>query len=104
MPSIQTRGDRKGCSVGVTENRAIHADQPCAAGRSGKMKDVSRQIMNRAISAAEMPDPKATILRGLLAAVCVFIAPSNQASAQNTIQLSRSGWIDRYQKAFRSRL
>src|SRR5437867_4476071 len=76
MPSTQTLADMKGCSVGVTEKRAIHADQPCEAGKSGKTNDITRQIMKRTISAAEIPHPKATMLSVLAPVVCVFIAPS----------------------------
>jgi len=67
----------------VTEKRAIHAAQPCEAGKFGKMNDETMQITNKTISAAENAHPIATIFNGLLPVVCVFIAPSQRSLQAN---------------------
>jgi hypothetical protein len=74
MPSTQTLTDVKGCSAGVTENRAIHAAQPCAAGKPGKRNPITMHSTKRTTSVAEIAHPSATMLRGLFAALCVFMA------------------------------
>jgi hypothetical protein len=69
-PSIHTLID----VIGETENRAIHADHPCDAGRFGKAIAEIRQTRNKIRSAAEIPHPKATIFSGLFD--CAFMTPS----------------------------
>ena len=70
MPSIQTLTD----VIGDTENREIHAVQPCEAGKSGKSSAAIKQIRKRMKSAAESPHPRAAMLSWVFAAVCTFIA------------------------------
>jgi hypothetical protein len=74
MPSNQTLGDVKGCSVGVTEKSAIHAAQPCAAGSPGKTNELIMQMTKRTMSAAEIAHPSATMLSGLFTGVGVSMA------------------------------
>src|SRR5262245_8176852 len=64
----------------MTEKSAIHAAQPCEAGKSGRMKDEIMQMTNRTISAAENAHPIATMFSDLPPFDCVLIAPSMPAS------------------------
>ena len=81
IPSSQTLTD----VIGWTENSAIHADQPCAAGKSGNASAMIAQIIKITISAAESAHPRATILSGLL--IFEFIASSK---TRPTVELEKN--------------